>query len=47
MIFSAIVWPVIAALVIFILWVLWIIATSLKGVDESLKEIAHKTHGSS
>ncbi|MGP8260650.1 MAG: hypothetical protein ACLQM6_11945 [Acidobacteriaceae bacterium] len=38
---------VIAAFGIFIFWALWIIAKSLRGVDESLKEIAHKMQGSS
>ncbi len=47
MIFSAIVWPLIVAFAIFVFWALWIIAKSLKGVDESLKEIAHKKQGPS
>jgi len=45
MIFSTLMWSVIAAFALFIFWALWIIAKSLKGVDESLKEIARKTQG--
>jgi len=47
MIFRAMVLPFIAAYWIFIFWVLWIIAKSLKSVDESLKEIARKMPGPS
>jgi hypothetical protein len=41
LILAAFVWPVIASFWVFVLWMLWIIAKSLKGLDESLKEIAH------
>lgn len=37
---STILWPFIAAFGIFILWMLWIIAKSIKGVEQSLKQIA-------
>ena len=37
MIFAAFVWPVVASIWIFVLWMLWIIAKSLKGMDESFK----------
>jgi len=47
LIVSAIVWPFVAAFWIFVFWVLWIIAKSLKSVDESLKEIARKMPGPS
>ena len=32
---------------IFIFWVLWIIARALKGIGDSLKEIARKMQGPS
>jgi hypothetical protein len=35
-------WPFIVAFWIFTLWMLWIVAKSLKGTDQSLKEIARK-----
>jgi hypothetical protein len=44
---SAIIWLFSAVFGIFFFWVLWIISKSLKGVDESLKEIAHKMQGPS
>jgi hypothetical protein len=47
MILSAIIWLIGAVFGIFVFWALWIIAKSLKGVDESLKEIAHKKQGPS
>ncbi len=34
-------WPFIVAFWIFTLWMLWIVAKSLKGTNQSLKEIAH------
>ena len=34
--------PIEAPLIIFLLWVLWTIAISLKGMNESFKEIARK-----
>jgi Na+/proline symporter len=40
MIATAVVWPFIAAFWLFVLWVLWLIAKSLKSSDLSLKEIA-------
>jgi len=40
MINTPLVWPFIAAFWVFFLWVLWIIAKSLKGSDASLREIA-------
>jgi type IV secretory pathway VirB3-like protein len=33
-------------LYIFILWVMWMIVKSLKGMDESLKELARNSHKS-
>ncbi len=41
--------PLVLAIIfwIFIFWVLWIIARSLKGMGESLKEIARKMQGPS
>jgi len=33
------VWPLMAFFLVFVLWLLWIIAKSLKGVNQSLKEI--------
>jgi len=47
MLISAIVWLISAVFGIFVFWALWIIAKSLKGVDESLKEIARKMQGPS
>jgi hypothetical protein len=44
---GAVVWLISAVFGIFIFWALWIIAKSLKGLDESLKEIAHKMQGQS
>jgi hypothetical protein len=41
------VWPFVAAFYIFFFWVLWIIAKSIKSVDESLKEISRKIQGPS
>jgi hypothetical protein len=32
---------------IFVLWMLWIICKSLKGIDQSLKEIAHSQQNKS
>jgi len=40
-------WPFIAAFWIFALWMLWIIARSLQGVSESLKEIARNSQNKS
>lgn len=37
-------WPFIAAFWIFVLWLLWFIAKYLKGIDASLREIAHSKH---
>ena len=34
------VWPFVAAFWIFVLWIFWMVAKALKGVDASLKEIA-------
>jgi fructose-specific phosphotransferase system IIC component len=34
------IYPVIASFWVFVLWMLWIIAKSLKGMDESLNDIA-------
>jgi len=47
LILRAILLPFVAAYWIFIFWVLWIIAKSLKSVDESLKEISRKMQGPS
>ncbi len=47
MLISAIVWLISAVFGIFVFWALWIIAKSLKGVDESLKDIARKMQGPS
>ncbi len=38
---STLIWPFCAAFGIFVLWMLWIIAKSIKGVEQSLKQIAN------
>ena len=40
LILAAFLFPVIGAFWLFVLWMLWIITKSLKGMDESFKEIA-------
>ena len=40
LILAAILYPIVALFWIFILWVLWTIAQSLKSTDLSIKEIA-------
>ena len=34
-------WPFIAAFWIFVLWMLWLVAKSVKGLDKSVKEMTH------
>jgi hypothetical protein len=47
MIISALVWPFIAAYWIFVIWILWIVTKSIKGIDESLKDIARSLQSQS
>jgi hypothetical protein len=44
---SALIWPFCAAFCIFALWMLWIIAKSVKGVEQSLKQIASEPQSQS
>jgi hypothetical protein len=39
-IIAAFLLPVVGAFWVFVLWMLWIISKSLRGIDQSLKEIA-------
>jgi hypothetical protein len=40
MVFAAFLFPIVGIFWVFVLWMLWIISKSLKGIDETLKEIA-------
>jgi len=37
---AAFLWPIVGFFWIFVLWMLWLITKSLRGLDESVKEIA-------